>query len=194
MSHSGEGFGVLMVDAKNAFNSVNRGVGLWNARVYWPRCSRFLFNTYRGFSSLWIKDSVGPMYSMEGVTQGDPLSMCFYSVPLLPLVRSLRCKEKWMQSWYADDSAFAGTLENVKEWFEKLLEKGPMYAYYPEPSKSVLVVDPQFEEKAVALFSGVGVTDQINDPNGCVTILPAQSTDQINDPNGCVTILPGSID
>ena len=32
-----------------------------------------------------------------------------------------------------------------------------MYGYYPEPSKSVLLVDPQFEEKAVALFSGVGV-------------------------------------
>ena len=132
VSRSGEGFGVLMVDAKNAFNSVNRGVGLWNARVYWPRCSRFLFNTYRGFSSLWIKDSVEPMYSREGVTQGDPLSMCFYAVAFLPLVRSLRCKEKCMQSWYADDSACAGTLENVKEWFEKLSEKGPMYGYYPD--------------------------------------------------------------
>lgn len=39
------GYGVLMVDAKNA---VNRVVGLWNARSLWCRCSRFLFNTYRG--------------------------------------------------------------------------------------------------------------------------------------------------
>ena len=156
-SRSGDGYGVLMVDARNAFNSLNRSVGLWNARVYWPRCSRFLFNTYRGFSSLWIKGGEDPLYSMEGVTQGDPLSMCFYAAALLPLVRSLRCHEKWTQSWYADDSACVGKLDNVKEWFEKLSVKGPRFGYYPEPSKSVLVVDSKFEGKAMELFSGVGV-------------------------------------
>ncbi len=40
--HSGECYGVLMADAKNA---LNRCVGLWNGRVYLPRCSRFCFNT-----------------------------------------------------------------------------------------------------------------------------------------------------
>ncbi len=79
------GVGVLGVDAKNAFNSVNRVVGLWNARYLWPRCSRFLFNTYRGYSSLWVKGCANPR---EGVTQGDPLSMYFYTVALVPLIRS----------------------------------------------------------------------------------------------------------
>ena len=123
-AHSAEGYGVLMVDAKNAFNSVNRVAGLWNARVYWPRCSRFLFNTYRGFSSLWINGSVEPLYSREGITQGDPLSMRFYAIALLSLVRSLRHQKQWMKSWYADDSACVGLLENVKLWFEELSEKG----------------------------------------------------------------------
>ena len=156
-AHSEEGYGVLMVDAKNAFNSVNRVVGLWNARVYWPRCSKFLFNTYRGFSSLWIKDCADPLYSREGVTQGDPLSMCFYAVALLPLVRLLRCQGQWMQSWYADDSACVGRLNDVKEWFAKLSEVGPMHGYFPEPAKSVLVVDSLFKDMADSLFSDVGV-------------------------------------
>ena len=91
--HCNFGWGLLFVDATNAFNSVNRVAALWNARVLLPRCSRFLFNTYRGYASLLVQDGSpvnNRLLSKEGVTQGNPLSMILYAVAVLPLISSLK--------------------------------------------------------------------------------------------------------
>ena len=44
-------WGVLLVDASNAFNSIRIAVLLYACGL-WPRCSRFLLNTYHGWSVL----------------------------------------------------------------------------------------------------------------------------------------------
>ena len=43
------------------------------------------------------------------------------------------------------------------EWLSSLTENGPKYGYYPEPSKSYLVVHPNFVEKAHKLFDRFGI-------------------------------------
>ncbi|KAF6214769.1 hypothetical protein GE061_009512 [Apolygus lucorum] len=51
-------WGLLLIDAKNAFNSVNRGVALWSARHYWPSCARFVYNTYKAHAELVMRGNM----------------------------------------------------------------------------------------------------------------------------------------
>ena len=93
------GWGLLLNDAVNGFNLVNRPAALWNARVLWSRCSKFLFNSYRGYALLIIAGSKESLLSREGVTQGDPLAMLFYGLAILPLARKLKQPDKWTQNY-----------------------------------------------------------------------------------------------
>ena len=47
-------WGVLLVDASNAFNSLNHGALLWNVHILLPHCSCFLFNTYNSQAVLLL--------------------------------------------------------------------------------------------------------------------------------------------
>ena len=73
----------------------------------------FSFNTYQGFSSLWVQESDEPVFSWEGVTQGDPLVTFLYAVGVLSLIQSLSDRICWLLSWYADDSACVATLPEL---------------------------------------------------------------------------------
>ena len=99
---------------------------------------------------LLLKSFNEMLLSREGVTQGDPWSMMFYSVATPPLVRALKGNGRWFQSWYADDSVCAGSLDNIRCWLDRLLELGPSYGYFPEPRKSYLV--------ASDAFAGLGIS------------------------------------
>lgn len=57
--HCDDGWGVLLVDAKNALLTV------WQHRVVWPRCSHFLFNTYQGHAKLFVHGSDQFLLSRE---------------------------------------------------------------------------------------------------------------------------------
>ena len=79
---------VLLVDASNAFNSLNRETALLNTCIICPILAPMLTNAYWSPARLFIGG--GHILSQEGTTQGDPLAMAMYAIGTLPLITRFR--------------------------------------------------------------------------------------------------------
>ncbi|CAB4003404.1 Hypothetical predicted protein, partial [Paramuricea clavata] len=115
---------VLLIDASNAFNALNRAVALHNIRVLCPIIAAYAINTYRQPARLFIVGSK-EIVSAEGTTQGDPLAMAFYAISTLPLTTSLQAASTVKQCWFADDASGAGRVTQIKDWWDALNTLGP---------------------------------------------------------------------
>ena len=136
---------IILVDAANAFNSLNRQVALQNIRQLCPPLSKALFNTYREDIQLFIDGEI--LLSQEGTTQGDPLAMAMYAIAITPLIRQLE-DETIKQIWYADDATAGGRLAPLRAWWDLIVNRGPDYGYHPNASKTWLIVKESMLEEA----------------------------------------------
>ena len=125
---------VLLVDASNAFNALNRAAALHDIRVFCPSIATYAINTYREPSRLFIVGGQ-ELRSSEGTTQGDPLAMSLYAISLQPVITRLQIKSTASQCWYADDATGCSSLEDVKTWWDELMVSGPPLGYFPNPQK-----------------------------------------------------------
>ena len=99
---SDENDGILLIDADNAFNRVNRAAALWNVQYICPALKHVLSNFYRAPTRIFMNgESFFELSSQEGTTQGCPLAMAMYALALAPLTKRLQSDCK--QVWYADD-------------------------------------------------------------------------------------------
>ena len=131
---------VLLVDASNAFNSINRNVFLHNVEVICPSIARYVKNCYSVNSRLFIIGG-GEIQSMEGTMQGNPAAMVIYAIAFIP--RILMLVELWMQdnshtktATYADDLTVVEPFDQIRIWWNTLFRLGPKFGYFPEGSKS----------------------------------------------------------
>ena len=81
--------GILLIDASNAFNQMNKAVAMHNIQITCKELSMYIINTYRSSSRLFICAG-GEILSHEGTTQGDPLVMPWYSINTSIMIQSLR--------------------------------------------------------------------------------------------------------
>ena len=135
---------VLLIDAENAFNSINRKVMLHNLKFICPIITTSIINCYAAPSRLFVV-GVREILSSDGTTQGDPTAMRAYALDILPLIKFLLefinlndmdAKEVV----FSDDSFVAGSLNSLKDYRDKLTAIGPKYVYFPELTKSYLIM------------------------------------------------------
>ena len=137
----------LIIDACNAFNGDNRKAML---RAVWYELlsgAQFTLNCYCHWATMVVWDtgngSGNFLHSKEGLTQGDPLAMIAYGIRFLLLIRELQgAHPRVTQPWYADDAGAGGKFQQILDHFRDLQARGPARGYYPDPTKSILVVAP----------------------------------------------------
>ena len=102
--------GVILVDAANAFNCLNRRAALHNIQYLCPPFAVVLINIYRLPARLFLSGG-GEISSEEGTTQGCALAMSFYGIGTKPIIITLQIDiSEVKQVWLADDAAGVGRL------------------------------------------------------------------------------------
>ena len=132
---------------------------LLDVRNDYPSGSQFTFNYYCYWYTLLVSDtgdgSSHFLHSKEVVTRRDPLSMIAYIIGVLPLIREFqRAHPRVTQLWYADDAVAGGKFEHIQAHLRDFLERGPSRGYYPEPTKSFLVLAPGMKPGCRSSFAG----------------------------------------
>ena len=131
---------VILIDASNAFNRMNRTTAIHNIQILCPNIAMFIVNTYRKPAQLFIAGG-GEIKSREGTTQRDPLAMPWYSINTVIIINQLRIQHPEIsQVWLADDATAAGKLKSLFEWYMNLVTEGNKYGYFVNKSKSWLIV------------------------------------------------------
>ena len=99
---------------------------------------------------------------MEGTTQGDPAAMVIYAIAIIPIILIL--VEIRMQdnnytktAAYADDLTVAGRIDQMRIWWNTLCGLGPKFGYFPEGSKSWIVVRKNAKDRAQTIFDNTKI-------------------------------------
>ena len=84
--------GALLVDASNAFNSLNGNTALQNIQHTCSILAPLAINCYRHPVDLFVGGT--SILSEEGTTQGDPLAMPLYGLSTIPLIKELSAQSR----------------------------------------------------------------------------------------------------
>ena len=79
-----------------------------------------------------------------------------YAVAITALIHKVK-EEGVQQVWFGDDAMAGGKLAKLHAWWDHICELGPDYGYFPNATKTWLVVKGHLEG-ARGMFEGTGIT------------------------------------
>ena len=124
-----------------------------------PPIATFVRNCYNVPARLLLL-SGKELVSHEGITQGDPTVITMYGIALTPLLKNLAIcyseRDPKMVA-FADDLTSTGRLLKSRSWWKIFLNVGPKYGHFPKPSKTILIIKPEYESKAVEVLNNTNI-------------------------------------
>jgi hypothetical protein len=153
-----EEWGFLLIDANNGFNEQgNRTAMCWTICHKWPSGARFTFNCYRHCSVL-LSTGLHSFSTAKRESHKATINGCLWhsAPPDHPFSQDKIPDVD--QPWYADDAGAGGSFTRIWQYFEKLQELGPRQAHFPEPLKSILIVQAHNKAAAEISFKVLGFT------------------------------------
>ena len=145
---------ILLIDAENPFNVLDRRTALENVKALCPSLNVALQNSYSHPSHLYIGKST--ILSQEGTTQGDLLAIARCGIAIQPLITRLQ-NDSLTQKWYADDGSVVSKLKDIRALSDKLTQLGPKCGYFVNPPKCQLIFKQGGERQASPVFAGTNV-------------------------------------
>ena len=160
MFEDNDDYAVILIDASNAFNSINRKAALHNIGVLCPIMHTFACNLYQPRVRLFVQGGA-EISSTEGTTQGGPESMAIYALATIPILNSIKANQPTddpvKHVAYADDAVGAGKICNLRLWWDAFCEIGPRFGYHINAKKSWMIVKPEQKQEAEQIFLGTGI-------------------------------------
>ena len=117
---------VLLIDAENAFNTLNRKLALKNIENTCPFLLTAIKNSYSNPSKLFVNKK--PSALKKGQPRGKPLAMAMYGLAIINLIKILSVDDV-IQKWYADDRNAVGKLSNLRTVLDKIVSMEKIFGY-----------------------------------------------------------------
>ena len=131
----------------------------WDVWNDWPSAAQFIFNCYRHWDTLVVRNSEGSghfLHSKDSMTQGDSLAMITYGICAFPLIRELwYAHPRVIKPWYADDAGSGVSFGDILAHLQYLQGRWPLWGYFQAPTKIILFEAPRNVARGELFFCGI---------------------------------------